>query len=79
MATKRPRKRHLWREFCTDTYRYARDAWEEKREEETLGYLYDWRGRPTDELRDFLAQHPAITFKETLIGLKGTWANPHES
>lgn len=62
--------RHWWREFCTQTYRDARHAWEALRESSLCFQMED------DEFR---ATYTAPTFKATLIGLRGhgkRWQQP---
>lgn len=54
---------HWWREYVTDVYRDARDAWEALRESELCYQLED------DEFR---VTYPPPTFKLYLLALAGT-------
>lgn len=75
-------RRHTWRETVTATYRAARQAWEERRESQTYGYLQHrsaasrdraiWGHRTyTDEHAEFLASNPAPTLRRVLEAMAG--------
>lgn len=73
-----PTGRHWWREYVTDAYREAREAWEFRFETEANR---TWRpglvaaerrkeqrgGRR--EVTDFIERHPAPTLREFMVGL----------
>ena len=62
-ATKRPKRRHLWRETVVETFRLADEAWWAEAETVAIGY-------PT-ELREFAELHPRPTLKEAMLALAG--------
>lgn len=59
-ATKR---RHLWRETVTETFRLADEAWQAEAEAVAIGY--------ESELREFAELHPRPTLKEAMLALAG--------
>ena len=62
MATSRKR-RHLWRETVTETFRLADEAWWVEAEAVAIGY--------ETELKEFAELHPRPTLKEAMLALAG--------